>query len=246
MRRAAVFLLCLFAGTVLGQTPSTGSLFQTTRFQATVVVRKHSTGADLVEVTVLEPAYSRELLRDQITLMGKELNSAPRGLQIYDYRLDPGDASSRMVKASFAVDGLIDRKAGVLHIQPIARAFALQSAHDSIDALMIQFEGETPTANTLRACSPPAPGCENVVVEGRASDAKFGVEYRVKLLAHDPYKIFTPDTRGQTSAPKAVLPTKKGLDWTFVALIIVSALALGALVYSLLSRGRPRPPAARA
>jgi hypothetical protein len=238
MRFAPVFLLWLLAAVVLGQTAPAQSLFRTTKFEATVVVRKHSTGADLVEVTVLKPHYSHTLLRKQIELLAKEVGSAPRGLQIFDYRIDPADTGPALVKASFAVDGLIDREHGVLRLQPIARGFSLAEPPDALDALMVQFEGERPTENTIRACSPPAPGCTSVILEGRAADARYGIEYRLKLLSHDPTQISIPDFKQDAPAAKPTPPTAR-TDWLLIGLLFVAALAVGALVYSLLSRGRP-------
>jgi hypothetical protein len=68
------------------------------------------------------------------------------------------------------------------------------------------------------------------------------VEFRIQLLTQDPAKISIPDDRRQPP-PKAAPPSPKpapGTDWLLVGVIVVAAIAVGALVYSLLLRGRPR------
>lgn len=240
MRLSPAFAFLALAVAAKGQqAPAPASLFTSTRVDAAIVVHKHPMGTDMVQVTVLKPTYSMDLLRKQISRLSQELHSEPRALQVYASDLSPADPNSRMVKASFGIDGLIDREKGVLHIQPLARAFALASSQDKLDALMIQFEEESPTSHTIKTCA--APSCGGVELEGRSSgaNASLGVEYRVKYTDHDPDKISIPDEPRQkaaTAAPAA----KQGMDWMLIGLLLVAALAVGALVYSVLLRGRPR------
>ncbi|AIE83422.1 hypothetical protein [Fimbriimonas ginsengisoli] len=238
MRLAPIVLLTSLAACCLGQSAG-GSLFNSTRFDATIVVRTPPIGPSLLEVTVLKPTYSHELLRSQIELMGKELHFVPGAVAILDHRFDASDPSASVVKASFTMGGLVDREHGILRLQPIARSFALASANDKLDALMVQFEGERAGTNTLQACSESS-GCSGARLEGRVEEAPFGTEYRIKLLGHDPDKIIIPDDKRELPAPKPVKAASAHTDWTLIALLVVAAFAFGALVYSLLSRGRPR------
>jgi hypothetical protein len=221
-----------------GQQKRRESLFVSSRFQAAVVVRKHPTGADLVVITILKPSYSHQLLEQQIEALGKELKSAPRGVSLADVAVD---RDSSMLKASFAVDGLIERATGTLHVQPIARALALATHQDSLEALLVQFEGETPTSNTLKESFPPELGCRGAEVEGKFTDPSYGVEYRVKFLTHDAQLISIPDSPADRvpAAPSGTGPQKR-MDWGLFPLILVAACAMGALVYSLLLRGFDR------
>jgi|GEM_PF-1856096 len=250
MRQALAVFVFLVAAVASSQEPSPAksnpsSLFTTTRFDAALVIRQHDQGpADDVELTVIKPNYSRDLLQKQLDYLGQELGNPPRGVRIYDDPVDSNNPHTTMIKAVFAVNGLIDRSAGALHLQPIVRAMSLSTSSDELNGLMVQFSGENPTKNTIRSCTPPSPGCSGVAVEGRFGDSSYGVEYRVKLLSHDPKAISLADV--PTSAPP-VKPVEvhSHTDWTLVALILVAAGAMGALVYSVLLRSRPggRPKA---
>lgn len=238
--RLPLALSCLLAFALAnGQSQTRQSLFMTTRFDAAIVVSpaKKEDMQD-VQVTVLKATYSPQLLQEQIVRLGRELNFEPRGVQIFTYSFDDSDPTARQLKASFGIAGLVEPD-GVLRIQPLARAFALESGRDRLDGLMVQFQNQVPTDNTLRACSPPAPGCEGVEVEARAQDRTYGVEYRVKLLTHDPAKISTPDRKSLAPVASPKPPEKKSADGLLIALIAFAAVAMGALVYSLLLRGRP-------
>lgn len=221
-----------------GQQKRRESLFVSSRFQAAVVIRKHPTGADLVVITILRPSYSRTLLEQQVEALGKELKSTPRGVVLAHVSVDK---ESSTLKASFAVDGLIDRATGTLHVQPIARALSLATRRDSLEALLVQFEGETPTSNTLKNSFPPEPGCRGAEVEGKFTDPTYGVEYRVKFLTHDPQQISIPDyPSDRVPVPSSGTGPQKRIDWGLIPLILVAACAMGALVYSLLLRGFDR------
>jgi len=240
--RSTLVIVCLFAiALAVGQAPSGPSLFASTKVEATVVVALNKAGMQDVAITVLKPTYSHDLLRAQIARLGQEMGFQPRGLQITDYSFNPSDPSARTVRATFGMAGLMEPAEGVLHLQPLVRALSLAQAPDSLEGLMIEFQGQAPTPNTIKSCFPPAPGCAGVELEGRAegSGPLAGVEYRVKLLTHDPDKITVPDRPQSPKLESSPKPEKKGLDYTLIGLIGIAAVAVGALVYSLLLRGRP-------
>jgi hypothetical protein len=230
--------------------PPSSSLFATSRPDAVLVVYKGRTGADLVQVSILDPHFPPALLRQEIARMGQELKSEPRGVDVGYTRSVPSDPDSTVLRGNFAVDGLIDRVAGTLHIRAIARGFALASGRAKLDALMIQFQHESPTASTLRSCAPPEAGCSGAIIEGRAQGADVGIEYRLKYLTHDPDQIDLPDSPREVSVKKPIAHSSKpSTDWTLVILVIVGGAAAGALVYSLLlgrrRRTTPRPGSPR-
>lgn len=214
-------------------------MFATTKVEAAVVVTPNKAGMQDVAITILKPTYSHELLRAQVARLGQELGFAARGLQITNYSFDPSDPSASQVRATFGISGLIEPNNGILHLQPLVRALSMSQAPDELSAIMIEFQGQVPTVNTIKSCSPPAPGCSGVELEGRAEGGTTGIEYRVKFLSHDPSNISVPDGPQKPKAQVIPKPEPKGTDWTLIGLIGIAAAAVGALVYSLLVRGRP-------
>lgn len=236
--RLALALACFLSAATAGAQRN-ASLFQNTRVDATIVVHRNASGVDEVHLSVLNPSYSPDLLQRQIDRLSAELNSTARGVRIFPYRYDPADPSGAVLKADFGIQGLIEPDSGVLHIQPIARAFALSEGKSELNGLMVQFENQAPSRLTLAQAAPPAPGCAGVEVEGHFAGGADGVEYRVKYLTHDPAAISVPD-RPEENKPVPVKVAPHSTDWTLISLIAVAAAAVGALVYSLVLRSQPR------
>lgn len=238
--RAALLLLVALPG--LAGAQSTGSLFTHTRPDVAIVVRHVGSGNDVVDVTMQNPDYPPDLLRKQAEAVAKEMGADPTGLQVFPYRVG-SERSQQFVRANFGVPNLVDRQTGALRVEPFAKAFAGAPSPFDVDVLMIQFEQARPTLDTIRSYASKDGGVE---LEGVSMPGGFGVEYRVKLNTQDPAKIHIPDTR------RTVLPDKSAVkspaartDWTLYGVIAVAALAVGALVYSLLLQTRPgrtRPP----
>ena len=234
MRHALLAVGVLLTPAAFGQT--SGNLFTTTRPDAGIVVRKHAAGSDVVEITMQQPQYPVELLRSQVAKLGQLLGSEPTALQIGPYQVG-ADSRLTFTRAFFGINGLIDRANGVLHVEPLAKAFAGAPKPNTVDVLMIQFEGEKPGENTLRVYEPKT---GEVRVQGMSAANALGVEYRVQLLTQDPDKISIPDDRRTPPRQIVTAPApKSGPDWVLYAVIVVAALAVGALVYSLLLRARP-------
>lgn len=216
-----------------------GSLFATTRPDLMIVVRRHASGSDIVDVTTQNGDYPEALLLKQAAALGSYLGSPPSGTRVFPHQIGDDDRF-RFMKATFAVRGLIDREAGVFHVEPIVRAFAGAPAPNTNHILMIQFEGERPSTNTLRSYYPDS---GDVKLEAVASPNALGVEYRIQLLTQDPNRIHIPDDRRVpvVESPKLSPPNQgKGLDLISVVALVAAALGGGALVYSLLVRTRSR------
>ena len=215
------------------------SLFNSQVPDATITIKKHPLGADMVEITMTPAGYPPELLKSQIQKLGKYLHSDPRGLQVYDYVLDPSSPNSHFTKAQFAVDGVIVRQAGSVRLNPFAQAFAGAPKPWTIHALNLQFQSEVPTSATLKSY----PG-KAVRVEGRyenPSNPKLSdIEYRIQLVSQDPAKFDIPEPGANKASSTAPAPPKSSVDWTTHAVFVIAALSFGALVDSLLLRGRPR------
>ncbi|HRK20826.1 MAG TPA: hypothetical protein PLX06_03415 [Fimbriimonadaceae bacterium] len=201
------------------------------RPDVSVVVKEHKMTADEVVITVLDPKYPPELLQKQILTLGAELKSEPRGLSVGKVRLDPNNARLDFVRGVFAVDGLIDRANGTLNLQPILRAFAAAPEPFTVENLMIVFDGEKPSAKTVKRHV-----TEAVEATATAVSAPPSVEYRVKLLSQDPAKLEFPLTAPEPSYSPKPSPKATGRSPLFYGAIALAALAAGALVYLALLR----------
>ena len=128
MRALTTLVLLGLSWVAIAQTDSvpqeSKSLFESQVPDATITIKKHPLGADMVEVTMTASGYPPELLKSQIQHLGKYLHSDPRGLQVYDYVLDPSNPNTHFTKAQFAVDGVILRQLGSVRLNPFAQAFA--------------------------------------------------------------------------------------------------------------------------
>ena len=211
-------------------------LFTASRPQATVSVTKHQLGADLVQITVLNPQYPAEVLSTQIDALGKELHSTIRGLSLTKDDYGMGKPEMALPKASFAVDGLINPTTGELRIGPVARALCGAPSPYTLQDFSLIFTSQRPGANTLQRFRSDAIEVQSQVLAGG-----FGLEYRVRLLTQKPEQIDIPEGGPSAVKPSPVRPATTGnQNWTLWVLIAVVSIATGALVYSLLLRPRPR------
>ncbi len=227
-----IVFVCIVALPSLGrsQSPSSANLFQTVRPEVFVVVRKHATGADLVEVTMVDPSYPSTILRDRVNRLGEYLGSPVRGVFVTDPKL-PGYSGS--TKATFGVDGVIQN--GKFRLTPIARAFAGIDKPNEITGISVVFEKQKPTADTVKDYRSAA-----VDVQADSQPGSIGIEYRILLKDQDPEKIEIPDSAlAVAEGPNQIVPPG-GPDTAIYVLIGLAAVAVGALVYSLTLRGPRR------
>jgi hypothetical protein len=224
---------CAWLG--FAQTSPPLDLFTQARPQVTVTVTKHPMGADLVEITLLNPKYSAELLRGQISRLGTELNSTVRGLALTrtDYGL--GNAAMALPKASFAVDGLIDNNTGEMRIAPIVRALCGAPEPYTIRDLSIIFTSQAPNQTSIQRFRSAA-----LELQSTAYSGGFGLEYRVRLLTQDPAQIDLPEGGPEAVRPVANRPENRPPVQLLWGLVALASVATGALVYSLLLRTRSR------
>ncbi len=198
----------------------------------TVVVHKHATGADMVEITMLDPTYPPDLLKAQAQKIGENAGSASRGVALqYD-----GQPGKGFLRVSFATDHLADPATGTYRLQPIVRAFAGAPDKHRIEALVISFTDPHVTKSTLRTWT-----SKGAVVAGQYIASPPGLEYRVALLDQNPAQIDIPETFQATAkvVPPQPAPKPKRSLWLTVVIAVGSAAA-GALVYFIvLSMGRP-------
>ncbi len=227
--------LGLFAmvATAIGQQNPPVNLFQTARPQILLTIRRDPNGsrADLLEARTIDKSYPEEQLKFQILKLGQLLNSEPRGLVVGRSSITGSDASMTTIKAACAIDEIIDRQGRGFHLTEIARAFAGYSEPHIVKALSVQFVGETPGKQTLLEF-----GTENspVQVQGIYDETFKTVEYRIKMNTQNPEEISIPEGFEQKPPARPSTEAGKGTDWKIWGLIAVAAIALGALVYSLL------------
>jgi hypothetical protein len=218
---------------VAGFCQSGEGVFASVKPDLTVVVTEHQTSAEIVEVTVLNRKYPPDLLRSQIESLGTYVGVAPRGLQVYDFQIDPNNKGLSFLKARFAVNGLIDRAGSKLRVLPIVKAFAGAPKPNEVKGIAIVFAGEHPLATTIKKYED-----ETVVLEAVAKDSPPSVEYRIGLKVQDPDRIHIPEDRPEPTAPLESSESTGGFPGVTMWAIVVAGAAAGVLVYLALLRGR--------
>jgi hypothetical protein len=203
--------------------------FGSVKPEATVVVRKHTLGADLVQITLINPSYDPEALRSHIELIGKELKSIPRGVEIFP-------SGGMFLKATFAVDGLIKSTEPNLGLVPLARGLAFGSS--PIKSFSVYFEGVSPGPTMPSRYFAPNDAWMLEGVPMMASRIS-GIEYRVQVNTKEPEKVELPGREVAVQNKEEKLNGKKP-DFFMIGGIILGAIAAGLLVYSAAIRTRKR------
>lgn len=211
-----------------------------TRPGATVVIKEDKGGSELVNITYANPKFPSSLATSQIQGLGQELGSGPRGLQMFQQAFGQGP-DEKWLKAQFATDGLIDRQAGTLNLQALTRAFAGAPSPFTINAIKLIFDGETPTAATIRTFANDSVGVDGEFVQSPPS-----LEYTILLRTQDPTAITIP-VRHNPAPPPAPAPAPAiGPPMNLlIGLVVLASVAAGALVYFLLSGSGARRPRSR-
>ncbi len=201
--------------------------------QVTVAVRKHSMGADLVSVAMVSADYPPELLRAQCERVGQATGSPVRGLEV---RLEGPREGLRIVRASFATDGLIDRLEGELRLEPLVRAFLGAPAPHTVTSFLVLFPGEQPVeGKTLQDYR-----SDVVSLKARAVASPPGIECRIVVGTQDPALLTIPSRFVPDEGTRVERGTPPGPNPVLVGLLVLAGLAAGALVYSLLVRSSGR------
>ncbi len=232
MRIPVLILLFLLVTTGFSQNPS--SVFLYVHPDVTVVVQKHSTGADMVEITMGDPNYPLELLQAQANTMCSLIGSPARGLAVTKDEVGAtSEPDLTFVKATFATDGLIEPD-GALKVEPIIKALVGAPAPYTIHGISITFEDMAPNPHTVREYS--IPNVLDAAARYTANGVLKGIEYRVQLNSQDPDKITFPD-RYQPAPPEPparIVP--EGPHYGLFVGILITGIALGALVYFVMLR----------
>lgn len=207
-----------------------------------VYVRQHSTGANIIQISMVEPDYPPALLQRQINDLGASLDYPPRGLSVYQHEMIANNPKLRFLKADFAVAGLTGED-GQVFLTPLVRAFVGAPEPHTIKALTVVLDGFLATPKTLHNFK-----SEAVEVRGQIQTDPPTVQYEIELHSQNPSEInITLDPPKVESQPQRA-PARRVSPSLVWGLIILSGLAAGALVYFLLLRrptGGPPKTAAR-
>jgi len=236
---ASIGLAISFVGLLATAQTTPRSLFSLVRPDATIIVRKHELGADLVQITMLDEKYPLEALKAQCEEMCSYLGQQPRGLYVFAFNLGSTQAqptSNMYVRATFAVDGLTEPSTGEFKLGPIVKAMVHNPPGHELGGLMIQFEGMNPGDATIRSLGTDR---SPVAVEGRYSGPHVGLEYRVAIRTHNPSEVVIPDKLDQGAAQPTVLEVKSQPPFGALAGVLVASLFIGALVYFFVLRKAP-------
>lgn len=192
---------------------------------ATVVI-KQDQGSELVQISMLHPTYPTGLLQQQIGKLGVELGVPPRGIMVFVQKY--GDTETqKLVKAQFAINGLMNTMRGETNLQAVARMFAGVPAPYTIHMIQVILDGETPQERTLNAYAN-----DGIVVSGTANTNPNTIDYLIQLRTQDPTKITIPRSH---IADEPVKPQPKGVGGfntnLLMVLIVLASIAAGALVY---------------
>lgn len=225
MRSFSHFSATVFVAFVLSTVAfAQSSFFMSTRPEAAIVVRKHTMGSDLVDLTISSKGEWEATVRERIALLGKELGVEPRGLAI--------SADQGYFRASFAINGLVNDTEPRLNIPALARAFAFGSK--PIRTFSVFFEGVVPNDRIPARWFAPK---EAWLFEGMAMKSPPGIEYRVKVNTNNPAEVTLPGS-GEAKRINAEQKPQKKVDFVLIGVILVASGAIGVLVYSALTRSR--------
>ncbi|MCG9895556.1 MAG: hypothetical protein MH204_08790 [Fimbriimonadaceae bacterium] len=202
------------------------------RIGASIVVREHRFGPDLVRVTMLDPEYPTDLLRTQCAALGSLLGSSVRGLEVAVNQVGSNPDQS-FVMASFAVDGLMDLQTGRVQLEPLIQAFAGAPEPFSLDSMSINLEGMRPGEGVIRSFYG-----EHLAIAALATDQPPGLEYRVWLRTQDPRKLKVP-VPGAPASTQAESPAPQPISLVHLGLLAGGSILVAALVYFAASR-KPR------
>lgn len=195
--------------------------------QATIRIREHQTGAELIEITMLDPKYPVQLVEAFAVELGRLAGSPPRGLKAGMVVIDE-TKNLGFVRASFATDNLVDHATQKLDLNTVIKAFLGAPDPDTIKSLHVIFEGEKPGVKTLKSFTDPE---LHYAVMGEVYQNPDSIEYRVNLATQDPALIDVPMNTAEAAAKKENPISGPRLTLPVVILIATAGVALGALVY---------------
>ncbi len=195
--------------------------------QVNIRISEHATGAEIVEITMLDPEYPVSMVDGFAKKLGELAGSPPRGLKAGLVVIDE-EKKLGFVRASFATDNLIDHVTQKLDLNTVIKAFLGAPEPNTIKTLQVVFEGEKPGARTLKSFTDPN---LNYAVMGEVYQNPDSIEYRVNLATQDPQLINVPMNADEAVKKKANPMSGPRITMPVAILIAAAGIALGALVY---------------
>lgn len=197
------------------------------RPDAIINVREHTTGAEYVQITMVNGDYPAELLRAQCEEIGKLLNSSVRGLTVQSTSLSDVKKNLAFMRADFAVDHVMED--GLLRIEPLIKPFVGVKEPFTIGTIQIIFDKYVPNPANLQKFQ--IPGVLNA--SAAVLPNGLGLEYRINFESQDPSLVKFPERyEPERPSPKEATPEQPRISQNMlIALFVIAGLALGALVY---------------
>ncbi len=223
----ACLVLALYASTFAQTTaaPVQGAL--AVHADMVVFLRRHTTGADVMEISMVEADYPASLLTKQVNDLCARLKTPAIGLQVYTDQMVAGDPKLQFLHATFATAGLTSDD-GTINLNPLIQAFAGAPAPHTIKGMNVIVDDFTPSPKTIKDF--PGPGA---VVQGRIDSNPPDVEYQIQLLSQNP-----SDINVQVGVPiverKPSRTPERGTNTVLIwSLTVLAGLGASALVYFL-------------
>lgn len=212
--------MCLSSGLM-----AQSSFYTSVRPQASIVIKQHTTGADMVEVTVLGSDYPVPILTAKLDSLGQLLGSGIRGLQT-------SKVEGAFLKATFATNGLVTAEAPRVNLKAVAQMFAF--GERPIKEFTVFYDGLKPDQSIPSKWFAPK---DAWLFEGQVSGQPRGIEYRVKVNTANIDDIKMPNEADRNPKIAEVPEKKQGNIYVLIG-IIAGAVGVGLLVYSALLRPR--------
>lgn len=197
-------------------------------------VREHETTADIIEARARDPLVAPERLAQSAKRLGEFSGSPPRGLDASRIAV-PGPLGTKVARAYFATDNVVDRARGTVDLTSIVQAFCDPTGKPPIKNLAIVLDGEQPVADlSLKEYRD-----KKVWMRAAGSEDPPGIEIRISLQTDSLDGVKVPYRKDESLPRKPDTQADEGLPSLVWVLIGTAGVAAGALVYSLLAR-RPR------
>jgi len=230
MRGCFILGFALLTGFGLAQQPLSAAPTTSDVVRPDVLIYVHgdTTGANVVEVTMVDEHYPADLLQKQITDLGNRLKEQPRGLRIAQFVLNTNN--QKVLQASFGTIGLEDSD-GNANLTPLIQAFAGAPAPYTIKGMEVFYDDFNPPIKGPKSFKSDA-----VTVEGRMDMNPPQVEYSIRLLTQNPSDILVSTKPPKVESKVNRAPVENSNSVLVWCLILVAGMAAGALVYFLLIR----------
>jgi hypothetical protein len=228
MRCCLALLMLLSLGIAFSQVQAPAKNgFPAVRPDVIIYVKGHWTGANVVQISMVEANYPPEMLRKQVEDLCRRLDHPATGLAVTPYVLD-NNPNLKFLQATFGTSGLNDEE-GNANLTPLIQAFAGVPAPHTIKGMEIFYSEFDPPIKGPKSFTSPT-----LRIHGRQDRNPPQVEYAVELLSQNPSELLVETKPSAGEARPLVTPTQNSSPVLLWCLILMAGVAAGALVYFLL------------